>query len=149
MMHKEIKNFDLDLDESGNRIVSWDVLYDGKIYKAHRFDEKNKQLHCTSDDIKGVISIPAHKSSLVSHLQHYQKEWLDMMLEFDNSKTNITIEAAIPMDMISTFIMFTRVGYKPKKGKWIFFDCDKCRLDHGDEYIHAELISHKDLEGVI
>lgn len=141
---------DLDLDSNGNHIVDWDILYEGNIYKAHRFDEKNKSIHCIPKDYPtGIVSIPAHKVSIITQLQQYQREWLDMMLEFDNSSERITTETSIPMDMISTFILFTRMGYKPKKGKWIFFDCDKCRVDHGDKYIHASLVSHKDLEGVI
>lgn len=137
----------IETDHNGDLILNEDALYEGKIIRVVRLNQETNRVYYLSDN--GLQAVGVHRVSLIKQLQSYQQEWLNMMLEFDNSSERLTIETSIPMDMISTFILFIRMGYKPKKGKWLFFDCDKCRLDHGDEYIHASLVAHKDLEGVI
>ena len=122
-------------------------LLEGKIVRAVRLNQEYNRIYYLSDN--GLQATGVSKIIFVKDLPPYKMLWLNAIIEFDESEKNITTEFSVSLKDLKEFIEFTRNGYISKKGKWIFFDCNTCRLDHGDEYIHASLINKKDLEGAI
>ncbi len=68
--------------------------------------------------------------------------------DFDSmSKNYPTVEYTIEIKNLKEFIEQTK-GLS-STGMWIYFDCDTCKNQHGNEVVHASLVKKHILDGVI